>query len=186
MTALVPFLAFCQALGALVGAVTSVWGELAYIRDMRDGKIDTAERAHLNIIARGLRFGMTLILLASLGLVIVAYTSNAALQPALTPVYWTFIMLALVVISVSWALFRRHISFAFGSAALFASWWFLVYLTLGLLSPLLFGSSVALLVVATVIIYALLQYIRMFAGHTRKHPRQGDDAPDDASHSTAR
>src|SRR3989344_2415964 len=106
MTALVPFLLFCQAFGALVGAVMSVWGELAYIRDMRDGKIDTAERAHLNIIARGLRFGMTLILLASLGLVVVAYTSRAALQPALTPSYWTLIMLALLVIGMSWALSR--------------------------------------------------------------------------------
>lgn len=169
MTALIPFLVFCQALGALVGAVTSVWGELAYIRDMRDGKIDTAERAHLNIIARGLRFGMILILLASLGLVIVAYTSGAALQPALTPAYWTLIMLALLVVGISWALFRRHISFAFGSAALFTSWWFLVYLTLGLLSPLSFGSSAALLVVATAIIYALLRYVRILAGYLAKN-----------------
>ena len=165
MTALVPFLAFCQALGALIGAATSVWGELAYLRDMRDGKIDAAERAHLDILARGLRFGMTLLLLSSLGLVIAAYASRAPLQSALTPGYWTLLALALLVVGVSWALSRRHVSFAFGSAALFTAWWFLAYLTLGLLPPLSFGSAVALLVVATALMYALLHYVRTLAGH---------------------
>src|SRR3989344_9268396 len=101
MTTLIAFLVFCQALGALIGAVTAVWSELAYVRAMRDGKVDTAERAHLAVIAHGLRYGMTLLLLASLGLVIVAYMRGSPLQPALTPSYWTFIALALLVISVS-------------------------------------------------------------------------------------
>ena len=67
MTDFVTFLVFCQALGASVGAVTVIWGEFMYIRAMKDGEIDVAERAHLNIIAKGLRFGMTLLLLASFG-----------------------------------------------------------------------------------------------------------------------
>lgn len=166
MTALVSFLVFCQALGASVGAFTSVWGELAYIRDMRDGKIDTAERAHLNIIAKGLRFGMTLLLLASLGLVIIAYVSHDTLQPALTPAYWILVVLVLIVIGISWALSRRHISFAFGSAAVFTAWWFLAYLTLGRLPPLSFGAAVAFFIVATMIFYGLLQGVR-----TLVHPK---------------
>lgn len=172
MAALVPFLVFCQALGAVVGAVTSVWGEFAYIRGMRDGKIDAAERAHLNVIKRGLRFGMTLVLLASLGLVIAAYTSNAPLQPALTPSYWTFLTLALLIIGVSWALSRRRVPFTLGSAVAFTAWWFLVYLTLGLLSPLSFGSAVASLVVATAVIWALLHYIRTLAGHLARRGKE--------------
>lgn len=173
MSALILFLVFCQALGALTGACTAVWSELAYIRAIRDNKIDTAERTHLDIIAHGLRFGMTLLLLASLGLVILSYVTEATLQPALTPAYWTLVVLALIIIGVSWALSRRHIHFAFGSASVFTAWWFLVYLTLGLLSPLSFGSAIALLVVATVIIWALLYYIRLIARHIQQH----DDAP---------
>ena len=165
MTAFVSFLLFCQALGASIGAVMTLWSEFAYLNAMRDEKIDVAERKHLDIIARGLRFGMTLLLLASLGLVVTAYTLHAAPQPALTPAYWVLILLALLIIGISWALSRRHVSFALGSAIIFTSWWFLSYLTLGWLSPLTFGSTVALLVVSTAVIYALLHYLRLLSGH---------------------
>ncbi len=160
MNALVPFLVFCQALGASVGALTAVWSEVAYIRSMRDGKVDAAERAHLRVVARGLRFGMTLLLLASFALVAVDYNLRVSPQPALSPSYWTSIVLALLVIYVSWALSRHRISFAFGSAVVFTAWWFLVYLTIGQLPILSFGSSVALLVLATAVFYAVLQYGR--------------------------
>lgn len=172
MLAFVPFFLFCQALGASIGAVMAVWSEFVYIRAIRDGKIDVAERRHLDIIAKGLRFGMTLLLLASLALVVAAYTLHAAPQPALTPAYWILILLALLIIGISWALSRRHVSFAIGSAIIFTSWWFLSYLTLGWLPTVSFGSAVALLVVATAVVYALLYYIRFLADHTRQH----DDA----------
>lgn len=165
MTALVSFFIFCQALGAFIGAFAAVWGELAYIRAMRDGKIDAAERAHLHVIGHGLRFGMSLLLLASLGLVIVAYAKHAALQPALSASYWIVIVLALLVIGISWALSRQRISFAFGSAIAFTAWWFLAYLTLGWIPPLSFGAAVAFFVIATAIFYALLQYARFLALH---------------------
>jgi hypothetical protein len=163
MDALFTFIAFCQALGAIVGAVATVWGELAYIKAMRDGHIDRAERAHLNAIAHGLRFGMTLLLLSSLALVVAAYLSRAALQPALTPGYWTLTLLAILVIYVSWALSRGRVSFALGSAIAFTGWWFLAYLTLGLVPPLTFGATVAFFVVATAVFYAILQYARFLS-----------------------
>ena len=162
MTTLIAFLVFCQALGALIGAVTAVWSELAYVRAMRDGKVAPAERAPLAVIAHGLRYGMTLLLLASLGLVIVAYMQGSSLQPALTPSYWTFIAHALLVISVSWALSRRHISFPFRSAFIFNAGWALVYLSFGWLS-LSFGAAVMSFVVATAIFYAVLYYARLLA-----------------------
>jgi len=164
MATLFAFIVFCQALGACVGAVTTVWGELAYLKAMRDGKIDHAERAHLAVIAHGLRFGMTLLLVSSLALVIVAYLSHAALQPALTTGYWTLIVLAVLVIYVSWALSRGRISFALGSAIAFTGWWFLAYLTLGLVPELSFGATVAFFVVATAVFYGILQYARFLAG----------------------
>ncbi|MCR4333580.1 MAG: hypothetical protein NUV60_00965 [Patescibacteria group bacterium] len=162
MTALIPFLVFCQALGALVGAVTAVWSELAYLRAMRDGRIDAAEKEHLHIIARGLRFGMTLLLLASLGLIVAAYV-YAFPQPALTVSYWTFIALSLLIISVAWALSRKHISFALGSAFIFTAWWFLVYLSFGWIPVTSFGAAAMSFIIATAIFYAVLQYARLLA-----------------------
>lgn len=154
---------FCQALGALAGAFAAVWSELAYIRAMRNGEIDAAERAHLHIIARGLRFGMTLILLSSLGLVFVDYTLRMSEQPALSASYWISISLALLIIYVSWSLSRRRISFAYGSAIVFTAWWFLALLLAGQLPALSYGAAVALFAVAAAIFYALLQYVRMLA-----------------------
>jgi len=165
MTTLVSFLVFFQALGASIGAITAVWSELAYIRAMRDGTINTAERTHLRVIGNGLRFGMSLLLLASFGLVVVAYILHTTPQPASTTSYWTSIALASLIIGISWALSRGKISFALGSAAVFTAWWFLTYLMFGWLPPFSFGSAVALYVVLTAIFYALFHYIRLFALH---------------------
>lgn len=166
MSALVPFLFFCQALGASVGVFTAVWSEVAYIYAMRDGKIDHAERVHLNALAKGLRFGMTLLLLASLGLVVAAYALQDAVQPALSASYWISIALSLLIICTTWALSRKRISFSFGSAIVFTAWWFLAYLTIGWLPPLSFGSAVALLVLATAVFYVFLHYGRFLALRT--------------------
>ncbi len=160
MPTLVFFLVSLQALGAAIGALSVIWSEITYIRAMRDGALDVAERAHLRVIASGLRFGMFLLLLSSLGLVIAAYVLKATAQPALTASYWTVIILSLLIIGVSWALSRRLISFALGSAAIFTGWWFLAYLTFGWLPPLSFGAAVAFYVVATAIFYALLAAAR--------------------------
>jgi len=167
MTNLVIFLLFCQTLGACIGVFTSVWSEFAYIHAMRNGRIDSAERTHLNIIAKGLRFGMTILLIASFALVIIAYSLHGALQPALTASYWTFISLSLLIIGVSWALSRQHVSFALGSAAIITAWWLLAYLTLGQLPIFFFGSAIALYVVLTAIVYVVLRYIRILALHKK-------------------
>ena len=163
MTAFISFILFCQVLGALIGAYTTIWSELAYIRAMRDGKIDHAERAHLRVIAHGLRFGMVLLLISSFALVVVAYFSHSILQPAFTSTYWTLITFSLLVVYASWALSRKHISFALGSAIAFTAWWFLAYITIGWMPPLSFGGTVGFFVVATGIFYAILQYARMLA-----------------------
>lgn len=163
MSDLASLLILSQALGALVGAASAVWGEIAYVRAMRDGRVDAAERAHLHSIANGLRFGMTLTLLASFALAVVAYTAHTALQPALMESYWILIVLSLLIISVSWALSRRRISFALGSAVVFTGWWFLAYLTLGQMPSLSFSAAAAFFVVATAIFYALLRYARLLA-----------------------
>lgn len=163
MSDIVTLLVFFQALGAAIGAGMAVWAELAYIRAKRDGRIDVAERAHLDALARGLWFGMTLLLLSSLGLVVAAYLSHATPQPALTPSYWTLIALSLVAITVSWALSRRRISFALGSASVFTAWWLLTFLAFGWMPPYSFSAALMSFIVATAIFYALLQYARMLA-----------------------
>ena len=165
MAALISFLIFCQALGACIGVCMTMWGEFAYVCAMRDKKLDTAERTHLHFIAHGLRFGMTLLLLASFSLVIIAYVLHESLQPAVTASYWIFIIFALLTIGISWALSRRRISFALGSAAVLTAWWLLFYLTFGLLPVRSFGSAVALYAVLTAVVYAALHYIRLLALH---------------------
>jgi len=160
MDTLINTLVALQAAGAFVGVACVVWGEFAYIRAIRDEHVDAAERAHLDASARGLYFGMTLLLLASLGLVILAYLSGGPLQPAVTATYWSFTLLALLVTLLTWARSRGHISFTLGSAALFTGWWFLLYLALGRLPLLSLGASVALYVVATALFYGILRAIR--------------------------
>lgn len=168
---LTPFIFFCQALGAIIGATTAVWGELAYLRARKDGRIDPAERAHLQVIAHGLRFGMTLLLVASFALIIAAYVLNAPVQPALTASYWALIFVALVIVYVSWALSRRRISFGLGSAIVFTAWWFLAYLTIGWMPPLSFGATIGFLAVATAMCYGILEYARMLAC-PKRHPSE--------------
>lgn len=167
MNAVVSLILFSQALGALIGAITTVWGELAYLRAHRDGHIDKAEQAHLRVIAHGLRFGMTLLLTASFALVVVAYLLHIQNQPAATPSYWALMLVALVVIYVAWALSRKKISFTLGSAIAFTAWWFLAYLTIGWLPPLSLGAMVGFLAVATLVFYGILQYARMLLGPRR-------------------
>lgn len=160
MTAFISFLVFCQVFGASVGAFTAVWSEIAYVRAIRDGKIDAAEREYLRIIANGLRFGMIIILLSSLCLVIVAYVLNVSLQPALSGSYWALVALAFFIIGASWALSRRRISFSLGSATVFTAWWFLAYLTIGWLPSVSFGSDMTLFVIAVAVFYAILKLAR--------------------------
>ena len=162
MTALILCLLFCQVLGAFAGALAAIWSEVAYVIAMKDGKIDIAERVHLEHIGRGLRFGMSLILLSSLALVILSYAVGTVIQPALTASYWIFIALALLIIGISWALSRRKFSFGLGSAAVLTAWWLLVYVTLGDIS-ISFGAALALYFVLTAVIYAVLSAIRFFA-----------------------
>ncbi|NNM84068.1 hypothetical protein HKL94_02550 [Candidatus Parcubacteria bacterium] len=167
MSTLIIFLVFCQALGASIGAFAAVWSELAYVKAMRDGKIDAAERAHLTVIGHGLRYGMMLLLLASLGLIVVAYVERATPQPALSPNYWILIVLALLVIGISSARARRRVSFGLASAALFTAWWFLVYLSFGWIA-LSFGAAIMSFIVATAIFYAVFYFTRLAIGAKQK------------------
>jgi hypothetical protein len=167
MSMLIFFFVFCQALGASVGAIAALWGEIAYVLAIRDGKLDAAERKHLNIIYKGLRFGMAILLVSSTVLVIISYVLHGTIQPATTTAYWIFIALALLVIGISWALARRDISYTLGSSSIFAAWWLLAYLTLGQLPMISFGFAVMLYVVLTAIMYAVFRYVHMFALHKK-------------------
>ncbi len=163
MTALVLFFFFCQALGAAIGVAASLWGEMSYMSAMWKGQKDIAERAYLRIIGSGMRYGLGLSLLASLFLVILAYVFNTSPQPALTASYWMFIAFAFLIIISAWAIVRKHVSFALGSAATLTAWWLLAYLTLGRLPVFSFGSAIALYVILTAIVYAVLRYVRFLA-----------------------
>ncbi len=168
MEALVSFVVFVQSLGVLVGLGYATLGEYFYIQAMRDGRIDIAERLHLRTISKGVRYGMTLVVLTSFGLVITDYLRDVPVQPALTPQYWVFMSLILLVIGFSWALSRSRVSFALGSAVTLSGWIFLVYMALTREPLLSFGSTVALFVITTALLYAALYYSRIvWIPHTK-------------------
>lgn len=104
---------------------------------------------------------MTLVVAASLGLVIVSYRTGALVQPAETSSYWSFMALVILVTLATWAISREKLSFSLGSAAVFTGWWFLAYLALGRLPAFSVGVAAALYVVATVVFWGLLHYLRM-------------------------
>ncbi len=157
----VTLLATLQATGALIGVSCAVWSEVAYLRAAADGAISAAEQAHLRIVGRGLRFGLLLVLFSSLGLVVRAYVARATVQPALTASYWVLVSLALLIVALSSALARKRVPFLLGSAAAFTAWWFLAYLSLGLLPIKSFGSAIALYVIVGAVLYALIAFTRM-------------------------
>lgn len=157
MHGITSFLVFCQALGAFVGAASAVWSELAYLWVFRDGRINKAERAHLKSIDRGLRFGMSLLLLSSLGLVVNAFLLQSATQPALTESYWLLVALTLLVILMSWVMSRRYLSLAIGSAISFTAWWFLLYLTTGQLTTGTVAATATYFAIAAVLVFIILQ-----------------------------
>lgn len=163
METFVSFLVLCQVLGALIGGLQAVRGEMAYLRMKQSGRKNEAESAHLLDIAKGLRFGMPLLLVASYALVVVAFIRETAPQPAFTAGYWAFVTLALLVILLSWALSRRYVSFALGSATIFTGWWFLVYLVLETSPESSFGATAAFFVVLVAFFYGALQYMRSFS-----------------------
>lgn len=165
MEVLLNLFALVQATGAIIGAGGSVVGELVYLRAMQDGRVDAAERLHLRLIARALRWGMIILLVGSIGLVLTDHIFDVALQPALTASYWSEMALVLIIIGVAWALSKHKLPFWLGSAAIFSGWWFLAFLCMGRLPYLGLGASIAAYVVITLVIAALLIYARMLTRH---------------------
>ncbi len=158
METLTTILVIFQALGAILGAGSAVWGELSYSKAMRDGKVDRAEHKHLEAIHRGLRFGMTTVLLSSFGLVVAAYVNEATPQPGMTASYWLLMIFAFIIIGATWGMARKTVAFTRGSMIAFAAWWFLAYLTLGML-PIAslqagFAAFIAALVLFAIVLYA--------------------------------
>lgn len=161
MEALLIGSALVQAIGAIIGAGGSVISELVYVKAVQDGRISGAERAHLAIVARGLRIGMLLLLLGSIALVALDYVFQLPMQPALTAEYWLLMTLALTIIGVTWALSKRRLPFWLGSAAAFVGWWFAALLTVGRLPELGYGGTLAAYLVTTGIVAGLFAYARM-------------------------
>lgn len=170
MSSLFTLFVVVQVCGAFIGVVGAVWSELAYVHAAKDGTINKAERAHLQVIAHALRFGMLLLLLASSGLVVLAYLKQIN-PPALTDVYWIFMMLALLIIVAAWALSRNRMPFVIGSGVIFSGWWFLLFLTIGQLPMLSFGEALGLYTVITTVFCGILWYTRRVAtrGFHQKH-----------------
>ena len=156
MSALVILFTALELCGALIGAAFSIRAEYAWLKAMRDGHIDRAERAHLDEIADGLRYGMVLLVVSSIALVFLSYASGAPLQPATTGTYWSMMTVILVIVIAAWAHSHEWIGFSLASAAVFSGWWFLLYLIIGFVPSVSFGELVGAFIASTILLYAIL------------------------------
>lgn len=153
-------------LGALIGVGAAVWAELAYMRAVRDGHIDKGEKLHFKHIGRGLRFGMTTLLLSSLGLVVCAYLLQTT-PLVLTESYWLLVFLSALIIGISWALSRAALPFAEGSVIAFSAWWFLFYLVSGQLTLTNLGAGISFYIIATVLLMVMVKGARHLGSTAR-------------------
>jgi len=165
MDALIDVAVLVQAVSAVVGAGGAVVGEISYFRAIGDGRIDAAEAAHLAVIARVLRYAMSGLLIASFVLVVSAYVRASSVPPAVTSGYWMQTLLAVVIIWSTWALSRRRVTFAVGAGTAFSAWWFIALMNLGQVPALSFGALLMYYIVASIIIVAVLYYLRSLYPH---------------------
>jgi hypothetical protein len=122
-----------QVVGAVIGAFFAVVAEMRYVAALRDGKVTTKERRHIVATGRGLRFGMTLVLLSSLGLAALTVAHGSGKDLLLSPSFGALFGVVLLIGAVSWLMAKRPKTFVWGSLVTFSAWWYLVYMTLGAL-----------------------------------------------------
>lgn len=144
---------------------------MAVSQGLYRGQLDHAERRHVRVIGKALRFGMTLFLLGSIGSVVSAYVDGVETQPGLSALYWISNALALVVIFASLAHARSPKPSALVFAVIAIGWMFLFLGAAGWLSGLSFGAAVAAYVVCTGAGYGLIEYGRFLASpRHHSHP----------------
>ena len=158
---LITLFGIIQLIGGVIGAGGSLLAEIFYVRAMRDGTVDAAERAHLAMVGHTLRFGMMLLLAGSIGLTLTAFVYENAPQPALSQSYWILMGLVFVIIFFSWALSRRQVGFTLASAAIFTAWWYVVLHLVGYVPTANFGEAVALFTVLTALVAGVVKYARV-------------------------
>ncbi len=86
---------------------------------------------------------MSIVLLSSFGLVVVAYGDQTSPQPVLTTSYWLLMISSFIIIGASWAMARQVLTVTRGSIVAFTAWWFLAFLTLGQMPITSFSASLA-------------------------------------------
>ena len=155
-----------QLVGATIGAVYAILAELRYLQAIRDGKVTTRERRHILATQRGLRFGMSVVLLSSLGLVLVGYVNQGA-GFVLAPSYLAFVGLVVLIVTLSWVMSKRPRTFVWASLLTFTGWWYMVYLTMGALPVTSLAAAVSMYLVVLALLSSILHGARSFAKRRR-------------------
>ncbi len=158
-------LALGQLMGAVVGAASAVLAEVWYLEALRDGKVTRKENKHIAVATHGLRFGMSLVLLSSLGLLVTDYLLGGGRSAVLTPSYGALFGIIVLIFAISWTMSKRPKTFAWGSLVTFSAWWFMVYLTLGALPIDSLVAAAGIFLGTLLLLSVILHSARSFARH---------------------
>lgn len=148
------------SLGAALGAVGITMGELFYARALADGKLENYEREYIRATFWSLRWGMTLVLFASVATILAEYLALSTPQHVLTASFWLTITAALVIILAGWGLSRRKIPWWLGSAAGFSGWWTIFALSTWRDLPYSYGTLAFAYLIGTGIVAGIFAVIR--------------------------
>jgi hypothetical protein len=164
---LLSFFAILHTAGALIGVGMVTFAEVFYTKAASDGIIDHHERKYLRHLFNGLRFGMTLVLVSSFGLIVLEYLIPNAPQDVLAAPFWTLQTLTLLVLLFGSMLSRKRGAWWFASAAVLTAWWIMLLIDLGFLNQFSYFMYLFTYIAATLIVAALLGYLRILL--TPKH-----------------
>lgn len=160
-----------HALGAALGAAGVTFAELFYTQAVVDGKIDSCEKKHIEHTLWALQWGVSIMVLAGIGLIIVEYFLPYSEQTVLTAPFWMIHTLTVVVIVFGFLISRNLVPWWLGSAAAFSAWWTMLALHAWRTIPLGYLALWLAYVLVTAAAICIFPYIRSFLIDREKRSR---------------
>jgi len=140
MTSLIAVLALIHTIGAAIGTYFTTFAEIAYTRAASDGVIDHHERKYIRRSYRGLKWGMSIVLVTGIAIIVVEYLTGTVQPSVLQGPFWFVIALTFFIILMSWLLSRKMATWWFAAAALLSAWWSILLIDLGFFNAFSFIS----------------------------------------------
>ncbi len=163
--ALIQLAILTNVIGALLGTAFTTYAEIYYTIAASDGRIDHHERKYLRHLFRGLRFGMTLVLLSGIALIVLEYLVPSGQQAVLASPFWMLETLIFLVLILGRQLSEKRVTWWLGSAGVLSAWWMILLIDFGVFNQFGYLILVSLYVLTTLVVAGILGYIRMWLWH---------------------